>query len=103
MFHARHTLMRLLLNALFLIPNRVGGSETHTRGLVSALASSDDVNEYILCLGPEAAGTFAVYDRRWRIVRSPFESRRRAVRLILEQLWLPGIVSVTGATLVHSL
>jgi glycosyltransferase involved in cell wall biosynthesis len=95
--------MRLLLNALFVIPNRVGGSETLVRGLVSALASIDDVNEYVLCVGPEAAGTFAVNDRRWRIVRSPFESRRRAVRLTLEQLWLPRIATVTGATLVHSL
>ena len=95
--------MRILINALFLIPDRVGGSETYARGLIDGLAALDTSDEYILCLGPEAAPTFTPDDSRWRIVRSPKPSRNRALRLILEQVWVPRVADATGATLIHSL
>src|SRR2546427_1840171 len=94
--------MRVLLNGLFLIPNRVGGSENYLRGLVQGLAEVDRENEYILCLGPEAAPTFAPPNSRWRICVSPGASGRRAVRIVLEQAWLPRRARSLRADIIHS-
>jgi glycosyltransferase involved in cell wall biosynthesis len=94
--------MRILINGLFLIPNAVGGTETLLRGLVQGLAAVDDVNEYVLCLGPEAVPTFTTPNARWRIIKSPFPSTQRAVRIGLEQIWLPRVASTLGAHLIHS-
>jgi glycosyltransferase involved in cell wall biosynthesis len=94
--------MRILINALFLIPNRVGGSETYLRGLVRGLADADRENEYILCLGPAAAPTFEAPNARWRIMASPARSEWRPGRLLLEQVWLPRIAGALRADVIHS-
>jgi glycosyltransferase involved in cell wall biosynthesis len=94
--------MRILINGLFVVPNRVGGSETYLRGLIEGLARIDTHNDYILCVGPEAAGTFHAPNERWRVVASPTRSARRPQRLLLEQGWLPIVASRSGADLIHS-
>src|SRR5579859_17856 len=94
--------MRILINGLFLIPNAVGGTETLLRGLVQGLAAVDAVNQYILCLGPEAVPTFKTPNESWRIVQSPSPSMQRPLRLGLEQVWLPRVASILGADLIHS-
>src|SRR6185436_11696320 len=87
----------------FLVPNRVGGSETYVRGLVDGLHAVDTDNQYVLCLGREAASTFTVDRERWRIVTAPAHARQRAMRLVLEQVWLPRIATRARAALIHSL
>src|SRR5436190_20494448 len=94
--------MRIIINGLFVVPNQVGGSETYLRGLVEGLARVDAGNQYILCLGPETAPTFHAPNERWRILASPARSARRALRLMLEQLWLPTVAAQLGADLIHS-
>ena len=94
--------MRILLNGLFLIPRHVGGSETYLRALVTALASIDNQNEYIVCVGPEASATFDVPNSGWRIVTSPAPSRQRPPRLALEQTWLPLLASMLKVDVIHS-
>ena len=92
-----------MLNALFLIPDRVGGSETYVRGVVQGLSDTDSDNEYILCVGPEAAPTFVPANSRWRIVTSPAASSRRPARLALEQTWLPRVAAGVQADVIHSM
>jgi len=99
---APRTIMRVVLNALFLIPNRVGGSETYLRGLVEGLAHIDAENEYILCVGPESAPTFHLPSERWRLVVSPAPSANRPARIVLEQSWLPLMARYLGADILHS-
>src|SRR5262249_39358284 len=94
--------MRILINALFLIPGRVGGTETYIRGLVDGLAAIDAANEYLLCLGPEAAETFRPPNELWRIAVSPRPSVNRPMRIGLEQTWLPRMASRFRADLIHS-
>lgn len=94
--------MRILVNGLFLIPNRVGGSETYLRGLLSALSQVDRENEYVLCVGPEAADTFTRLNDGWRVTVSPMGSTWRPGRLALEQTWLPRVASVVRADILHS-
>ncbi len=94
--------MRILVNALFLIPNGVGGSETYLRCLLNALGDVDQENDYVLCLSPEAAPTFRAPGPHWRIVVSPLGSKRRPGRLALEQTWIPRVAAAVRADVVHS-
>ena len=73
--------MRIVINGLFLVPNRVGGSETYLRGLIDGLAQVDVHNTYVLCVGAEAVTTFKPPNERWQIVAGPARSARRPLRL----------------------
>jgi glycosyltransferase involved in cell wall biosynthesis len=81
--------MRIGINALFLIPGKVGGSETYVRALVRALQELGDANEYILYTNRENAGTFELVNPRFREVRCPVVASNRAARMGWEQLVLP--------------
>jgi glycosyltransferase involved in cell wall biosynthesis len=94
--------MRVAINGMFLIPNRVGGSETYLRGLVDGLARIDTGDEYLLVVGPEGASSFDLPTPGWRVCTSPIPSRRRAARLLLEQTWLPLICLRTRCDVIHS-
>jgi glycosyltransferase involved in cell wall biosynthesis len=94
--------MRIAVNALFLVPNRVGGSETYLRGLIRGLTRTNGGDDYVLFVGSEAAGAFDLPSRGWRIVSSPFPSRIRAARIVWEQLWLPQLASRSRCAVLHS-
>ena len=94
--------MRIAINALFLVPNRVGGSETYLRGLVRGLDRLDSTDQFALIVGPEAAPTFSGLSSRWRVVASPVRSGKRAQRMALEQTWLPMVARRFGANVLHS-
>jgi glycosyltransferase involved in cell wall biosynthesis len=95
--------VRILINALFLIPNQVGGSETYARALVDALTQLDRDNRYVLCVAPEAAAAFRRLPGNWRLVVSPLGSTWRPGRLMLEQTWLPRVAQTANADVIHSL
>jgi glycosyltransferase involved in cell wall biosynthesis len=94
--------MRIAINAMFLIPNAVGGSETYLRGLVDALAGLDTGDEFLLVVGPESAPTFKLAVPGWRVRSSTIASRHRPARLLLEQTWLPMLAARSGCDLIHS-
>jgi glycosyltransferase involved in cell wall biosynthesis len=84
--------MRIGVNALYMIPGRVGGTEIYLRNLLAALARVDDTNQYIVFtnretgrdLVPEAANfTYAPLG-----VRASF----RPSRILFEQFRLPRAV-----------
>jgi glycosyltransferase involved in cell wall biosynthesis len=81
--------MRIGINALFLIPGKVGGSETYLRSLVRALQEADDHNEYVLYSNVENAGSFELTSPRWREARCPIRAANRVARLAWEQMVLP--------------
>ncbi|MBV9487220.1 MAG: glycosyltransferase family 4 protein [Frankiaceae bacterium] len=94
--------MRILINALFVIPDQVGGSETYLRCLLKALGDVDTDNHYIVCLGREAAATFDPPNAHWRVVSGPLNSAWRAGRLVLEQTWLPRVSAMLHSDMIHS-
>lgn len=81
--------MRIGINILYLVPDRVGGTETYARELLGALtqvlAPGDSLVVYA---SSETAPTFQGLDEI-EIVRLPFYSRYRALRMIIEQTVLP--------------
>jgi len=83
--------MRVGVNALYLIPGGVGGTETYLRGLLAALAAIDLHNRYFLFtnretaagrpLGPPAAN--------FETVPQPVRAVVRPARILWEQTAIP--------------
>ena len=46
-------MLRIGVNALYLIPGGVGGTEIYLRNLLAALASIDNVNQFIVLTNRE--------------------------------------------------
>src|SRR3569832_613945 len=77
--------VKIGINALFLIPGKVGGSETYLRSLEAV--PGDD--EYVLFTNRECAGSFELSDPRFREVRCPLAATSRPARMAYEQVVLP--------------
>jgi len=81
--------LRIGVNALYLIPGGVGGTEIYLRSLLAALAGIDSVNQYVIFTNretgsdvvPRAANFYSAPQR----VRAAF----RPTRLLFEQTALP--------------
>jgi len=81
--------MRIGVNALYLIPGVVGGTERYLRNLVRALQDVDGENEYVVYTNRENTGTFDLREPRFREVRFPFAAASRPTRMLWEQSMLP--------------
>jgi len=80
--------MRIGINALYLIPGRVGGSEIYLRRLISALARVDRENEYVVFTNRENRGTFELGEN-FIEHHCPVRGLIRPHRIAWEQLVLP--------------
>ena len=81
--------MRIGINALYLLPGRVGGTEVYIRNLVRWLLKIDAENEYFIFINKESAGIFEEFSGRLNIVMCPIHAQRRPVRVLWEQIALP--------------
>lgn len=82
-------MIRIGVNALYLIPGGVGGTEIYLRNLLRALADIDSENQYIIFTNRET-GADLVPDRP-NFVRAPqpVPARVRPARILWEQFALP--------------
>lgn len=87
--------MKIGLNALYLIPGKVGGTEVYARRLVEALAPLG--HELVVYVAAEAAGVF----RGVREVVCDVRAENRAARILFEQVRLPRLAR--GLDVLHSL
>src|SRR5258708_6499013 len=81
--------MRIGINALYLIPGGVGGTETYLRNLLRQLQQSDRENEYIVYTNRENARSFALAAATLREVRCRVRAASRPRRILGGQLVLP--------------
>lgn len=81
--------LRIGINALYLLPGRVGGTETHIRNLVKWLANLDVLNEYFIFINSESAGVFEKIAPRMEVVPCRINAASRPARILFEQLILP--------------
>jgi glycosyltransferase involved in cell wall biosynthesis len=81
--------LKIAINALYLLPGRVGGSETYIRNLVAWLARIDRSNAYIVFVNRESAGIFEELAPGCEVVTCPIRASNRPVRILWEQLALP--------------
>jgi len=84
--------MQIGINLLYLIPDKVGGTETYARELVENLSNQvQSKTLIILYCSREAAPTFKPRSNI-KIVTLPFYAKNRFIRLVIEQTFLPFIV-----------
>jgi glycosyltransferase involved in cell wall biosynthesis len=79
--------LRIGVNALYLIPGQVGGTEIYLRNLLAALAGHDTTNEYFVFTNAETRDL--VQSARMQIRPQEVRAENRPVRLIWEQTALP--------------
>jgi glycosyltransferase involved in cell wall biosynthesis len=81
--------LRIGINALYLIPGSVGGTEIYLRSLLAALAEIDEVNEYFVYVNNETGSGLAPPAPRFHSVSCPVRAKVRALRIVFEQTALP--------------
>ena len=89
------------INALYLIPGRVGGSEVYLRRLLAALAELDREDEYIIFTSRESRGSLSPAPN-FREYACPVRSLVRPARIAYEQLILPFLARKLRLDLLHS-
>jgi glycosyltransferase involved in cell wall biosynthesis len=86
-------MLRIGVNALYLIPGGVGGTEIYLRNLLAALAEIDSVNQYVVFTNRETGADLV--PRHANFVNAPqgVNAAFRPARILWEQLVLPFAVS----------
>lgn len=80
---------RIGVNALYLIPGGVGGTEIYLRNLLQALAQIDSRNQYFVFVNRETGDDLCPASPNFTLVRSSVSARLRPARLVWEQTVLP--------------
>jgi glycosyltransferase involved in cell wall biosynthesis len=81
--------LRIGVNALYLIPGGVGGTEIYLRNLLRALAGIDSTNEYVLFTNRETGRDLAPGQANFRIAGQAVRASFRPARILWEQTVLP--------------
>jgi glycosyltransferase involved in cell wall biosynthesis len=81
--------LRIGVNALYLIPGGVGGTEIYLRSLLPALAEIDRSNRYFVFLNRETGGEIVPAAENWQAAPVEVHARNRPARIIFEQTELP--------------
>jgi len=95
--------MRIGINTLFLIPSKVGGSETYLRKTLAEMVRLDESVEYVLFCNRENAGAFGEIERpNVREVACDVTATSRPRRILYEQFALPKLVERHGCDVLWS-
>ena len=84
--------LRIGVNALYLLPGQVGGTEIYLRQLLAALARIDHENEYVVFTNQETDADVVSEAARFEWRKLKVKAASRPARLLYEQLVLPRIV-----------
>src|SRR5262249_31249646 len=83
------TSLRIGVNALYLIPGGVGGTEAYLRALLPALAEIDRANEYFVFTNWETGADLVPKQPNFHYVPQEVRAVNRPARLLWEQTMLP--------------
>ncbi|HUI54832.1 MAG TPA: glycosyltransferase family 1 protein [Bryobacteraceae bacterium] len=81
--------LRIGVNALYLIPGGVGGTEIYLRGLLAALAEIDPANQYFVFTNRETGSDLTPARPNFTHVPQPIHAAFRPMRILWEQTALP--------------
>jgi glycosyltransferase involved in cell wall biosynthesis len=81
--------LRIGINALFMIPGGVGGSEIYLRGLLAALAAVDSKNKYYIFRNAETEPAFVPEKENFYDCPQPVHAASRPARIAFEQTRFP--------------
>ena len=85
--------LRIGVNALYLIPGGVGGTEIYLRNLLAALAEIDSTNEYVIFSNRETTDDLAPSAPHFIRAQQSVNASNRPVRILWEQTRLPFAVA----------
>lgn len=88
--------MRIGVNALYLLPGKVGGSEIYVRNLVKWLPRAGSKDEFIIYVNRESAGVFEEVPGAVKVVRCNVSASNRPARILYEQTVLPFLAARHG-------
>lgn len=88
--------LRIGVNALYLIPGGVGGTEIYLRSLLGAMASIESDDRFVVFVNAETQDCLGVDSSRFEFVQTGVRASNRPWRLAWEQLILPGKVRRHG-------
>ena len=94
--------MRIGINTLFILPGKVGGTETYVRGLIHGLTQVDKKNEYVLFTHNENHHTFEYNSGQFSKKLCPVPVKSRLARVAYEQMVVPRLVVKHGTDILHS-
>lgn len=80
---------RIGINALYLIPGGVGGTEIYLRRLLAAVASIDRENEYFIFTNRETGADIVPVQPNFHWMQQTVRARFRPGRILWEQTMLP--------------
>jgi len=81
--------VRIGVNALYLIPGGVGGTEIYLRELLAALAELDQTNEYLVFTNLETQSDLVPKQANFHWKPQAVHARFRPARILWEQIVLP--------------
>lgn len=81
--------LRIGVNALYLIPGGVGGTEIYLRSLLQALSEIDSRNEYVIFVNRETGPTLLTERANFRHFECGVNAANRPARILYEQFVLP--------------
>jgi len=81
--------LRIGINALYLIPGGVGGTEIYLRSLLAGLAEIDAANQYFVFTNRETGPELTPVRPNFTPLPQPIRAASRPVRILWEQLALP--------------
>lgn len=81
--------LRIGVNALYLIPGGVGGTEIYLRNLLAALAAIDSRNHYVLYVNRETGGGLCPDAPNFSVSVQPVRAAVRPYRILWEQFVMP--------------
>lgn len=82
-------MIRIGVNALYLIPGGVGGTEIYLRNLLQALAAIDAENQYFVFTNRETDAALVPQQANFVRAPQPVRARFRPARILWEQFGLP--------------
>jgi glycosyltransferase involved in cell wall biosynthesis len=85
-------MLRIGVNALYLIPGGVGGTEIYLRNLLRGLAEIDSVNQYVVFTNRETGADLVPEQPNFAMAQQPVTAAFRPGRILWEQVALPGVV-----------
>lgn len=94
--------MKIGINVLYLLPGRVGGSETYIRNLIKWLPIVGHENEYLVFINEESIGVFDPTAPGVTIIPCPVRALNRPRRILWEQFGLPAQVQRRGIDILLS-
>jgi glycosyltransferase involved in cell wall biosynthesis len=82
-------MLRIGINALYLIPGGVGGTEIYLRNLLKSLAEIDTINQYFVFTNRETGNDLVPERANFIPVPQPVRASFRPARICWEQISLP--------------